>query len=179
MANKARGSKKSSTQRRKLTHFFWDKRLHKVLRINRPANLVDAWCYEDHKRVAILLSDFRVKAKKAIQSGEAARLMGCSTRTLLRAVQSGSIHVPQRSYGIGYKTEHFRTKVWWGEHNLLELHEYLMTVHVGRPRLDGRITPSQKLPTRAEIIAKMNNQTTLYVQSDDGIYVPVYDPPKF
>jgi hypothetical protein len=93
-------------------------------------------------------------------------------------VESGAIHEPSRSYPLD-KTIPRKGKSFWGEHNLLEMHDYLMTVHVGRPRKDGLITPSQRYATRAEIIAKMNGSNTLYIQGDDGQFIPVYDPPKF
>jgi len=126
----------------------------------------------------MLYSDYRVKAKRAVPLGDASRMMNCSTKTMHRAVESGAIHPPARSYPLD-KARPERMKTWWGEHHLLELHDYLMTVHVGRPRKDGLITPSQKYATRAEIIAKMSGSNTLYVKSDDGAFVPVYDPPKF
>ena len=178
MDRPARAKKKSRTKYRRLTYFFWDQRLHKVIRINRPANLVDAWDYEARKRVSLLYSDFRIKAKKAVSTGEAARIMHCSPKTIFRILDMKAIHPPSSSYPL-HNPDSDRFKQWWGEHNLLELHDYLMTVHVGRPRKDGLITPSQRYPTRAEIIAKMNDTNTMYIKSDEGTFVPVYDPPKF
>lgn len=178
MDRKTGNTKVSRPKYRKLTYFFWDQRLHKVIRINRPANLVDAWDYEAHKRVAILYSDYRVKAKRAVGLGEAAKIIHCNKRTIQRLLMNEHIHYPSTSYPLDHDNPE-RFKTWWGEHNLLEIHDYLMTVHRGRPRKDGLITPSQKYATRAEIIAKMNGNNTLYVQGGDGSFVPVYDPPKF
>lgn len=178
MAGKTGTRKGSGSKRRKLTHFFWDQRLHKVIRINRPANLVDAWDYGARKRVSIFYPDFRIKAKPAVKVSEAARIMRLDIKTIKKAIYEGQIHEPDVSYPLD-KNALYRTTRWFGEHNLLELHDYLLTVHIGRPRKDGMVTPSSKLPTRAEIIAKMNNDTTLYIQGDDGSFVPLYDPPKF
>lgn len=34
--------------------FFWQGKLHKVLRVNRPMNLVDAYRFEDSRTVTLL-----------------------------------------------------------------------------------------------------------------------------
>jgi hypothetical protein len=91
---------------------------------------------------------------------------------------AGQIRHPERAYPFDNPNTD-RGYAFWSEDNLMELHDYLMTVHVGHPRKDGEITPNQKLPTKAEISARMNNTKTLYIQTDDGTFVPLYEPPKF
>lgn len=178
MAEQTGNRKVSRTKYRKLTYFFWDQRLHKVIRISRSNNLVAAWDYEARKRVSFLYSDYRVKAKRAVSLGEAAKIMHCSARTIQNALIAQAIREPAKRYPIE-NPDSIRFWYMWGEHNLLELHDYFMTLHRGRPRKDGLITPSQHYATKAEIIAKMNFANTLYIKSDDGAFVPVYDPPKF
>lgn len=178
MDNKARAGKTKRTRRRYLTFFFWDKQLHKVLRINRPANLVDAWNFPEKKRVSILYSDFRLHAQRAYTGTEAARLLNMTKRNLYKAWQDGNINAPVKSYPIHNPTSD-RYIRWWGEHNIMEAHDFFMTVHYGRPRHDGIIVPRQTLPTKAEIKAKISNSATLYVQTDEGAFVPLWDPPKF
>ena len=178
MATKSRTSKKRRSKRSTLRYFFWDGRLHKVIRINRPANLVDAWCYADHKRVTILYSDYRTKAKPAITTGKACQIMRLTRRTFLKILTEGHIHPPERSYPFDKQDKELGYS-FWSEENLMELHDYLMTVHIGRPRKDGLITPSQRIPTKAEIRAQINGEQTLYIKSEDGAFVPLFEPPKF
>jgi hypothetical protein len=178
VAGKARKGKVRRDQRKRITFFFWDKQLHKVIRINRPANLVDAWSFEEGKRVSILYSDFRTKAKPAMRGTEAAAILRMSKRSLYKAWQEGNINAPVKSYPIG-NPESDRYIRWWGEHNIMEAHEYFLTIHFGRPRKDGTINPRQTLPSRAELRARLNNEITFYVQSDEGEFVPVWEPPKF
>lgn len=103
--------------------------------------------------------------------------MNITTRSLQRYVDDGAIKHPQTHYPL--ENPNSRRFAFWSEEDLLSLHDYLMTVHYGRPRKDGIVVPNQRLPTKAEIRAKMNNSHTLYIQSDDGTFVPLYEPPKF
>lgn len=153
-------------------YFFWNKRLHRVIKINRPVNLVDAWSYDDNGRVALLYSDFRRKATKAVTTSDAANIMHCSRMTIWRAVDGGHIHPPQYGHILDGRPQ--RPRPWWGEHDLLALHEYL-TNRTGMQR-----TPKQTYASKAEIIAKMSDANILYAKdAKTGTFVPVYDPPKF
>ncbi len=169
-------------------HFFWDGNLHKVLRVVKPANLVEAWCYEDRKIVDLLYSDYRHNAKIAVQSGRAAEIMHVSARSMKRYIAMERIHPPARAYALDGRFGAYppdatwydvKSKFWWGEHNLIELHEYLSTVSRGYKRLDGRPSPMSKLATKAEIRAAFNNSTMLYVKGTKGDYVPVFNQPDW
>ena len=159
--------------------FFLDEKLYRVLRINQPANLLEAWDYEGIQRVNMLYSDYRTNAKRAVTTKVAADIMNVNKRTLVRAYVGGHIKPPVQSYPIGTQHPDGYEVRWWGVHNLLDAHDYFMTVHRGRPRKDGVIVPNQNLPTRAEIIAKMQNETVFYVKGEGDRFIPVYEPPKF
>lgn len=160
------------------SHFFIDKRLHRVLKRNIPANLVEAWSYEDHAKVTFLYTDYQKKSVVAYRTKEVSDMLNISTRTMKRMMFGGHIRLPSQSYPI-FDQVSKRQEYWWGLWNILEAHEYLLTVHVGRPRRDGAITPNQKLPTRAELIAKVNQEVVLFSTEDALTYVPQYRPPQF
>lgn len=147
-------------------YFFWNDRLHRVIRIHRPANLVDAWSYDEGKSVSILYSDFRRKAGRAVTTTEAAEIMHCSRMTIWRAIDDGGIHPPQYGHILDGSPE--RPRPWWGEKDLLALQQYL-----------AERRGKQDYATKAEIIAKMTGANILYAKDDQGGYIPVYDPPKF
>lgn len=161
-----------------MTYFFWDKQLHKVLRINRPANLVDAWNFDENKRVSILYSDYRMHAGPAFRGTAAAAMLRMTKRNLNKAWQEGNINPPAKSFPLG-EPDSERYIRWWGEHHITEAHEYFLTVHMGRPRKDGEVIPRQTLPSRAELKAQLTNGTVLYVQGEDGQFTPLWEPPKF
>lgn len=155
-------------------YFFWNDRLHRVIRINRPANLVDAWSYDDNCRVSLLYSDFRRKAGKAVNTTDAAKIMNCSRMTIWRAVDAGDINPPQYGHILDGSPE--RPRPWWGEKDLLALHEFL----TDRPQAGLKRLGKQTYASKAEIIAKMSDANILYVKdANSGSFVPVYDPPKF
>lgn len=178
---------KSKTPKRKTPrHFFWDKKLHKVLRINRPANLVEAWCFQDRKSVTLLHTDFRTNAKPAIQTGDAAVLLNTTIRTLKLYIARGDIRTGDHSYALDGKygasesSEYNRAKykIWWGEHHLMEIHEYLINSSpvFSRP---GRPALRNGLPTKAEIHAYFNNSPVMYVKNNEGEFIPVFNQPKW
>lgn len=161
-------------------YFFIDKRLHRVLKRNIPANLVEAWSFEDHAVVKFLYTDFQKKCVPAYRTKEVADMLNVSTRTLKRMLAGDNVRLPVKSYPIGNQTasEH-NSAYWWGLWNILEAHEYLLTVHYGRPRKDGEITPNQRMPNRAEVIARAERQVVLFSKEDAQTYVPQYRPPQF
>lgn len=157
-------------------YFFIDRRLYRVLRTNSPANLMEAWSFEDDAPVTMLYTDFRRLAKKAITTKRAADILNISKRTLTRAYMGGHIPVPPQSYSLnGAENMNYH---WWGLEDILVAHDYFMSVHRGRPRNDGAVVPNQHLPTRAEIIARMTDQVILYSKEGDR-FVPTYAPPEF
>lgn len=179
----------STPQRKNPKHFFWDGKLHRVLRINRPVNLVEAWCFDDRQTVTLLFSDYRSRAKIAVQTGAAAKIMHVDIRTMKYYIINKVIHPISASYALdgkfgvareGAAWNESKIRWWWGEHNLYELHDYLMSMGAnGTPRKDGRPKTLQKFPTKAEIHAAFNNSTVLYVKGTDGDYVPVFNQPKW
>lgn len=169
------GGKKRKT--RKFRFFYWNGELHKVLRINRPANLVEAWHFKGRQSVALLYNDFRRNAGQAIRLHQVAKLMRVSPETIKDVLANEEIRPPERSYALdGMFKYSYR---WWSEKDVLELHEALLGHHVGRPRKDGKITPNQKLPTAAEIRAYFRNEETLYIQAEDGRMVPVFEAQRW
>lgn len=160
----------------KTRFFFWEGKIHKVLRINYPANLVEAWRFADETRVTLLYSDWRQNAGKALSQRQASKLIRLTTKTLDNYVIRGMIPPPQRTHALDGAKRGWNK--WWSEQDMLALHDYLMSHHFGRTRADGRITPMQHLPSRAEIVAAFNESQAVYVQAEDGTMIPLFKPPK-
>lgn len=158
---------------RPVRFFFWEGQLHKVLRISYPQNLVEAWCFADRKSVALLYTDWKRNSGKALRTHEVQKLLRISRGTIRDTLAAEEIREPQRSYTLNGKFNDWER--WWSETDVLELHEALMGHHWGRPRNDGKITPNQNLPTAAEVKAFFRNQETLYIQTQDGRMVPVFE----
>lgn len=158
-------------------YFFIDHRLHRVLKVNSPANLMEAWSFEEECKVTLLYTDYRKLAKKAVTTKVAADVLNVSKRTLTRLIEAGDIKEPKRSHPL-VNPDMAHRYMWWSQEDILDAHTVLLTKHYGRPRKDGGITPNQNLPTRAEVIAKMTDQLVLYAKDGDR-FVPTYLPPQF
>lgn len=95
--------------------------------------------------------------------------------TLEKAILNGHIAEPQHTYGLNEAKKKY--KYMWHESNIMELHSYLMTVHRGRPRFDGLVTPAH-LPTARELRAMIRQNEILYVKVGDE-FRPVWEAEQF
>lgn len=95
--------------------------------------------------------------------------------TIEGAILNGDINAPQHTYGLNEFKKKF--KYMWSEKNILETHAYLSTVHKGRPRRDGLVTP-MKLPNVRELRALIRQREILYIKDGDS-FKPVWEAEDF
>lgn len=180
MAREEGAAKTARKKSRTLNYFFLDGQLvpggptvpllHKKLHINRGADTITAWCYPLHKRVAYTYSDVLRSRGPAFTTVEAGRLLMRGRLTLERAILAGNIRAPQMTYGLNERKNNF--KYMWSERDILDAHAYLSTVHMGRPRADGLVSPA-RLPTVRELRAMMRDEEILYVKQGDS-FLPTW-----
>jgi hypothetical protein len=171
MANKKRG-KTAKT----LRYFFLNGDLHKTLIVNRPEDLLIAWNYPKGERVAYILSDSRSRMQRAYSFKDVAKIFGRYPDSIKRYVNSGSIRPPQRTYTIGQPEK--KGRYFFSEDDIRGLHDYIITVSLGRPRFDGMKNPTNA-PSRKELEAILRNDTILYVKGDNGDFLPVWKQPEW
>ena len=175
--NAANGRRKS----RPLNYFYLDVAdkgalLHKKLHINRGADTITTWCYPLHRRVAYTYSDVQVRKQPAFTTAEVAKMLWRTRLTLERAILDGAFEAPQYTYGLN---EHKRKyKFMWNEKDIFAAHDYFSSVHVGRPRKDGLVTP-MRLPTKRELRAMIRQEQILYVRGEDGQFRPTWAASDF
>ena len=168
--------KTRSRANQKLRYFYLNDRLHKVLRKSRADNLLVAWDYQLGKRVAYSLLDFEKNKQHAYPISEVVKIIGKHEDTIKLHLYKGNLKYPQRVYALnGNKTP---GKFFWSEDDIRKMHTFFRTVHRGRPRTDGRITPGN-MPSRPELEAKLKQENVLYVKKDDGTFVPVWKQPEW
>lgn len=171
MDRKTRG--KTTTQ---LRYFYLNGKLHKVLRRSRAEDLLVAWDYQEGKRVAYSLTDVNKNKQHAYPISEVVKIIGKHEDTIKIHLYRGNLKYPQQVYSLnGNKTP---GKYFWSEDDIREMHNFFKTVHRGRPRKDGRVTPGD-MPSRAEIEATMRQESVLYVKNDEGTFVPVWTQPEW
>lgn len=152
-----------------LKYFYLNGDLHKRLHVQRGADILTAWNYPQRKRVGYSYTDVKRRAEKAFKTVEAAKMLNRTRLTLEIAILEGNIPAPQKTYsltGIGKEYQYL-----WSEQDIINMHEYLQTVHKGRPRKDGLITP-MALPSARELRAMIREDRVLYTKTDEGTYVP-------
>lgn len=170
MATKGRRGSRSRN-RSDLRYFYLNSNLYKILRVNRPQDFVEVWNFTEHRVEGLIWSDVRKRAERAFTLQEVCSMIGRTRVTVELAIVEGKIKAPQRIYTLDLDRK--PGKYLFSEKDVLDVHDYFLTVHVGRPRADGKITPG-KMPTKQELRAMMRHDTVLYVKNDDGEFVPVW-----
>jgi hypothetical protein len=150
------------------------------VRSDRGNNLLRAWCYEDNRVVDFVWSDAKRHMQQAFNTAEVCKLLNRTKKNIFEHLAAGAINPP---YKIGtqaapdYKTEFGLYK--WSEDDVLALHTHYLTVGAGRPRKDGMLTAAVRIPTRMELIAMMKQNRMVYIQNEEGNFVPIFDSPDW
>jgi hypothetical protein len=162
--------KSPRASKRTLLYFYLNGNLHKRLHINRGADELTAWCYPLGKRVVLSYTQTRRFYEPAFSTQQVCTMLNRRLGAVERAILRGDIEEPQYTYGLN---EHRKKGSYlWSEQNIMDAHAYFSTVHRGRPRKDGKITP-QKLPTLRELRAMIRQEDILYVKEGDT-FVPTW-----
>lgn len=163
---------RSKTQK---DYFFLDQKLYRVLRADRPRDLLTAWDFAESKSVNFVLTEVKKKMRNAFDTVEVAQLLNRHRGTVQQYVMKGIINSPIRIYekGKNYTGSTFN-KMKWSEDDVLALHDYLLTTGGGRPRKDGTLYTAARLPTRRELLAMMRQQPMFYMKTVTGEFVPVW-----
>jgi hypothetical protein len=169
-------------QTRRLRYFFLNNELHKKLHINRGSDLITAWNYTQGKRVGYSWTDTKRNMQNAYTVLETAALLNRHRNRILEYVDRGHIKRPQHTYtplvGEDQASSRRIFKYMFSEDDVMEIRDFLATLHRGRPRKDGLIT-SKDVPTRNELRAYMKNEVVLYQKTEDGDFMPVWKQPEW
>lgn len=171
MANEDGNRPKQRRKRNRLRYFFLNDHLHKVLGSNRPQDRLVAWDFEEGKRKLYSYADVYRSHKKAYPITEVSELINRHRVNIERYILRGDIRRPAQAYALTPSRKPLG--FYFTEKDVLELHDYLLTVHRGRPRKDGMITPSG-IPSRAELRAMMKSGSATYIKNEAGEFVQVW-----
>lgn len=154
-------------QYEKKPYFYWDGRLHRKLSVNRSEGLLYAWDYGSKRRVALVYSDWKRNKGLALYTNEVAEMFGRNRRWILEYVKDGKIPSPQSA---GRRTDRITNTapLLWSEKDIMNLHDLYSSF------TKGWGTRYPKVPSKAEIRAKLHNTTVLYVRLPSGEFVPTW-----
>lgn len=171
MATNTGNSARQRRSRKPVRYFYVNSDLHRVLRVSRPEDLVEAWNYRLAKRVTYVWSTTRKQMESAYTLQQVSQMIGRHRVQLEKYILNGDIKTPQRAYTLDGEAK--PGKYLLSESDVLDLHDYLLTVHIGRPRKDGKITPG-KMPSKAELRAMMKHDMVTYVKTADNEFTPIW-----
>lgn len=158
-------------RRRNIRYFFIGSDLHRVLRIVRATDLVEAWNYREGRSVAYIWSDVQKRMGHAFTLQQVCKMIGRHRVQIENYILAGNIKTPARTYSLdGNRSP---GKYMFSEEDVLGVHDFLLTVHIGRPRKDGKITPG-RMPTKTELRAMMRHNLVTYVKTDTDEFTPVW-----
>jgi hypothetical protein len=160
----------SAYRRSRRRYFYLDNRLHVLLRVNRPSNIAEAWDFVKDEPVVYVWSDLKRRMGQAYRTSQAAKFLHRSVDRIMLPIKEEKVPAPQRPYDLETGGQ---GRFYWSDQDIKNMHEYLLTLHRGRPRKDGKTTP-WNLPSRPELRAMLEHGTVLYTKTKDGRFVPVW-----
>lgn len=159
---------KTPKRRRKT---FINDQLHHIIHINIPADIITTFNYEQDKIIRYPYRAMKKSMKKAYSIGEVSKIIKRHPDRIRRGIAAGNIKDGHKS---GPKGKKFFT-----DEEIIEIQEFFANVHFGRPRKDGAITPKKQSVTKEEVDAKLGRREVLYVQNDEGDFIPVWRTIEF
>lgn len=163
-------SRQKKPRLRPLRYFFYRGDLHKKIHIHRPNDVITAWNYKTGSLEKYVYSDVRRNGESAFSTRQVEKMVNRSQKTIKNLIQHGMIRKPQATYGLDANRNEYA--YYWSEKDIMDLHAYLSTVHYGRPRNDGLVTP-KPMPTASELRAMIRQGTVFYIKVGDE-FVPTW-----
>jgi hypothetical protein len=150
--------------------FFLNGQLHRLLSVSYGRDECVAWCYPEDKRKLYQWSDIRRRASRGFTVTQVAKMMNRNNQQINRYIWSGQIANPAKAVGPG---SNFSVRIFT-EEEVFKIREVVANQSIGRPRKDGIIVP-RNVPSREEIYAKMKYNAQLYIKTEDGRFIPLYE----
>ena len=151
--------------------FFLNNCLVKVIHINKASNIVLINNVTENKRQSLLYTDFKKFRKRAYTVANSARLLNRSRLQFSKYIASGLIPPPIADSIDGERG--LQIKAYYSEDHIFEIREIMSTIHHGRPRSDGLVTP-RNVPTEQDLRSKMGDAIMLYTKTEDGRFIPTW-----
>jgi len=149
--------------------FFINEHLHRVIHTNRSSNELTAFDFVDDKIKVYPLSEVQKRKQNAIGVNKLAKMLNRHRKTIHRHISDGNIPRPQQEF-------HIKTKkpgaFFFSEDEAMQVRDFFSSVHVGRPRKDGKANGS-RVPTREELRSMIDSGRMLYVKENDE-FVPIW-----
>lgn len=154
------------------TIFFLNKDLVRLVHHNRPNDICEIYNFNQDKMQTLLYSDFKKHRKRAFSTKNTTKIFKRSRMQFERWIKDGLIRPPSGATAGGIRV--FQKLSYYSEDDLFTIRETAATIHKGRPRKDGRITPSRDIPTEKELRSLIGDAIMLYTRTEDGRFIPTW-----
>ena len=154
------------------TIFFLNNDLVRLEHFNRANNICIFYNFNKDKEQSMLYSDFKKYRKRAYTVINTLKIFKRSRMQMERWIASGLIEPPTGAVSGGKRI--FRKMSYFSEDDLFTIRSVIATIHSGRPRKDGRVTPRKDVPTERDLRSLIGDDIMLYTRSKDGEYIPVW-----
>jgi len=145
---------------------FINGELHQIVHINIPADILTTFNFIQNKMLRYPYKAIKPSMQKAYMIGEVATVVNRHKDRIRCAIREGGVPQPQKAGPNGKK--------YFNAEDILNIQDYFANVHFGRPRNDGAITPKRNSVTKEEVDARLGRREVLYVQNDNGEFIPVW-----
>ncbi len=146
----------------KLSYFFLNNKIHKVLKLSRAKDELIAWCYPDKKRVLYSYSQVKKNMENAYSTKNVSDILGKHKVTIEDYILDGKIKRPHIVYPIGNPDSSWY-KFMFSINDILDLHEFILESGY-----------SNNMPSKNELLARLRHNMILYTKTTSGDFVPVW-----
>lgn len=162
------GVLKTPKSRRRI---FINGELHHIIYINVPGDIVTTFNYVQDKIIKYPYRHTKKHSQKAYLINEVGKIVNRHPDRIRAGIREGKLKKPQRAGPRG--------KYYFNDEDILDIQDYFANIHFGRPRRDGIVKPLKRTVTKEEVDAKLGRRDVLYVQNDDGDFIPVWRTADF
>lgn len=165
--------KVSHTINKKRKYFFINNHLYRLVKANRSTNMVYAFDIEKKEITKYTYSDYKKFKKRAFTIKDVSILIRRHPDRIRKAFNEGMVKKPMLADLNGRNGIYY-----FSEENIYDLRNHFATVHMGKKRKDGMITP-KSLPSVQELDALLGKTEMLYIRTQEGNFVPVWKTEEF
>jgi len=150
--------------------FFLNEKLHKRLKVVKSEDIVVAFCFPDEQEHRYFYSMARREFQKAYSIAQVSELTKRPATEIDRFLKNKLIDKPS---GFEYHIASRKPKgLRWSQDDVLELRDKLYDL--APKQKDGFPNPAFRLASKAELLQKINGDTSYYVKNEEGTYIKVW-----
>lgn len=154
------------------TIFFLNKEIVRIIHTNKANNICVLYNFIKDKEQSMLYSDFKKHRKRAYTVKNTLKIFGRSRIQLERWIKKGLVAPPTGAVPGGKRV--FGEYAYYSEEDIFTIRDVLATIHKGRPRKDGRVTPRFDVPTEKDLRSLLGDAIMLYTKTKSGEFIPVW-----